>query len=193
MFRNLALVMIICGAFLNEVLPKRSYVQQITAFQSKIREGDNLKLHITGDLAYSNAFLLTNTLIINSWFLHLMQMQRGCMYYFLSEVFQVQCNHVVEALLLTMYVWFASKHRKPPDKQKSQTRRILDYVYDMIDPLEEFMFNKMNIELNIIQIIHFTTCIGMDILEQVVTSIIDVEFCNEDTEQTISDWNSEMF
>lgn len=63
----------------------------------------------------------------------------------------------------------------------------------MIDPLEEFMFNKMNIELNIIQIIHFTTCIGMDILEQVVTSIIDVEFCNEDTEQTISDWNSEMF
>ena len=62
----------------------------------------------------------------------------------------------------------------------------------MIDTLEEFMFNKMNIKLNIIQILHFTICIGMNILKQVVKSIIDVEFRNDDTEQKISDWNSEM-
>ena len=64
--------MIVFGAFLKEILPKQSYVQQLTSYQSKIREGEQKTLHAAGDLAYTNAILLADTIIIHSWFLQLM-------------------------------------------------------------------------------------------------------------------------
>ena len=74
-----------------------------------------------------------------------------------------------------IYIWFASKHRKPPDKQKV-CRQILDFIYEQISTFEEHMFEKYNFDVNIIQALYILSCIGQDIMEQVVTSIINIDF-----------------
>ena len=184
---------------MKEMMTKQSYIQQLVSYRPRRREGEDHGLYGTGDLAFSNAFLLTEVCVFNTWFLTLMEVMKGAQYYFLSELFNERCNYIVDALVLVVYVWFATKKRKPPDKAvdkslliKSWHRRVQDaLLYKVID-VEDWISLNCGIDIDIIQAYVLIKALIFEWLFSFVTTLISIEVTSStDIEQKISDWNDE--
>ena len=184
---------------MNEAFAKIKYVERPTAYQPRRREGEMIPIYKASGLKSSGAILLTEVVIINTWFLSMMMKNNsGYQFYFLSEAFKCRCEYIVDAVMIVAYIWFASAHRKPPDKPSKMPTvvpnvwngKVSDFIIDMVVILEEWIILKYGIDVDLIKAYTALKAILFETMLQLVASFIKLEL-NETflQEQKISDWN----
>ena len=73
-------------------------------------------LYTTGDFQVSRAFLLTDCILLNHWFIAMIGgMGKHGFYLWLAALENSSIN-CINQIMLTIYLWFATPCRKPPDK-----------------------------------------------------------------------------
>ena len=96
-------------------------------------------LHTTGDFQVSMAFLLTDCILLNHWFIALIGgMGKHGFYLWLAALENSSIN-CINQIMLTIYLWFATPCRKPPDKNifksicKDCVSLLAQHATDMIE------------------------------------------------------------
>ena len=171
--------MITTTSFLSHVIIPQSYVDSITSYASAKREGEKTRqeasgLYITGALEHTNAFLLSDTLLLSQWFLVLYQIRSSEFFYFLSQSFKQHSHKILEAILLSCCIWFIEPQREPPDTAKAPM--MANLIMMLIDLLEESIILMTGKSIDLIFWYHVLKSLTIEIAFEFLYLFIKVEY-----------------
>ena len=101
------------------------------------------RLYVTGEYAVSHTVLLTDSILLHHWFVALMGIVVQNRFFIWLATLQNSSHNSINYVLLTIYVWFATPNKKPPDISESLNlnHMITNFMYTIKD-LINYMFNK---------------------------------------------------
>ena len=101
------------------------------------------RLYVTGEYAVSHTVLLTDSILLHHWFVALMGIVLRNRFFIWLANLQNSSHNSINYVLLTIYVWFATPNKKPPDITKSLDleHMITKFMYLVEDSIN-YAFNK---------------------------------------------------
>ena len=111
-------------------------------------------LFIIEEFSISHALILSNSYIINHWWIGIMQMTVNNLFSWLYASHE-RSIFIFEMLLLTAKVWFGKSNRKPPDKRETETmenetiQRFTFYFQQVLYFIEDHLYHFCNIDVNL--------------------------------------------
>ena len=177
--------MITLISFSCHVLNPPSYIDSITSYTPKKREGEKTRqeasgLYTTATFQATNAFLLSDTIVLSQWFLVLFHINSNGLFYFLSRVYEYCCFCVYETIMLSVCMWFIPSKRKPPDKKEQIWKELLMIAVDLIERGIHFCTRK---DLDIIFWYHVLSSFLIEIVFDLLYLFIKVEYVSPITIQ----------
>ena len=111
------------------------------------RDHRNNRLYTMGDFHVSGTLLLSECILLNHWFLALMQITLRNKFFMWLTALQDSSINCTNYLLLTIYVWYVTPKRKPPNpvwnvEFKDITTNLLYFIEDSIN-----YFFKTNVNI----------------------------------------------
>ena len=105
------------------------------------------RLYVTGEYAVSHTVLLTDCIILYHWFVALMGIHVQNRFFLWLTTLQNSSYKCINYVLLTIYVWFVTPSRKPPDHSTSINvgNMITRLVYLIEDSLNYVLNKDINI------------------------------------------------
>ena len=186
--RNLLLAFVTFTTFMRWVLPKATYSEQLLTYQPRSVQPDQ-SMYLSGTINTTGAYLATEVIIINDWFFNLWFSTKGSMYYFFSTVFANRMEQIVQGIMILSYIWFATSHRKPPDKLDNWCTRTTHFLCNVIYIIDDIFYNVTGIQIN--------TCLGAGVFYSILTNgiqtllhhVISVEFPSQTSATTPKFWS----
>ena len=152
---------------------------------SKEREGVETNNHIKnnsqqlfeiGELNVSDAFLLSNCIILHHWWIALINGKTHT-FYWLNNLEQSSIIFM-DMLLTTFYIWFAKKPKKPPDKleNKSILNKIIDWISYMIYFIEDTLYETTKINIDLCYWIYILSIVTTEYIFDFINIFLQVEY-----------------
>jgi hypothetical protein len=135
----------------------------VTTYDVIHNNNHSQQLFEIGELNVSDAFLLSNCVILHHWWIALINKQSH-IFYWLKHLEQSSIIFM-DMLLTTSYIWFAKRPKKPPDPESTNNvNTIIDWISYMIYFIEDILYNTTNMDIDI--------CYWMYILSRVTTEYV---------------------
>ena len=131
----------------------------LRCFQSSLNESARSKtamrvqdsLYVTADFHTSGVFMLSDCILLNHWFINLIGLMVHNKFFMWLQSLSVKSNNSLNYIYVTVYIWFVTKHRKPPDKTfcLPTIQKCLNSVYEIIFIIEDAADYLFNFEIDI--------------------------------------------
>ena len=131
----------------------------LRCFQSSLNEPVHSKttmrvqdsLYVTADFHTSGVFMLSDCILLNHWFINLIGLMVHNKFFMWLQSLSVKSNNSLNYIYVTVYIWFVTKHRKPPDKTfcLPTIQKCLNSVYEIIFIIEDAADYLFNFEIDI--------------------------------------------
>ena len=108
-------------------------------------------LYVTADFRASGVFLLSDCILLNRWFLVILGVITQNRFFMWLESLSIRSINSINYIYATIYIWFKTAHRKPPDKVQitSRNRSFKHFLYDCIYAVEDALQYLFHINVNI--------------------------------------------
>ena len=103
----------------------------------KISDSSSYALFTIGDFQVSKAFLLTDCILLNHWFIAMINWTGKNGFYIWLAAIKDSSSKCINQIMLTIYLWFATPYRKPLDKNtfKSICQHTISLFWDQLTVL----------------------------------------------------------
>lgn len=170
---------------------KRSHTFKSTTGSNK-REGVTYHpaLLEIGELSVSDAFILTDCIVLNHWWIAFYDGQTHLLHWL--SILDQRSIIFMEMLLTTCYIWFAARPKKPPDKdlQRSYYDLAMDCTTYSLYMFEDILYYTFNINIDLCYWLYISSSVIIDYVFDLTNIFLQVNFNQKHTDIQQKKWDT---